>query len=157
MSRALVVFNASHRETRRAAEEIAAGISRAGRVTPMLSSLEELSDEKVAASGIVVLGSPSSAREAAQEVHDLAHLLASGALARKTFSIFDAGPTARHGAGARKLRASLRETSPSLRLASPGISVVVNGASGEMAEPEATRCRQFGEHLVDLAESFGLA
>jgi len=157
MARALGVFNASHRETRLAAEEIALGISRAGRVSTVVSSLEELSADKLQASGIVVLGSPASAREAAREVHELAALLGTGLLDRKTVSVFDAGPTARHGAGARKLRESLQDADPALHLASPGISVIVNGASGELPEEEVARCRQFGEHLAGIAVSLGSA
>jgi flavorubredoxin len=157
MARALVVFNSSHRETRLAAEEIALGISRGARVVTMVSSLEELSPEKVEASGIVVLGSPASAREAAREVHELAAVLAAGALDRKTVSVFDAGTTSRHGAGARKLRESLQDADPALHLASPGISVVVNRTNGELPESEVARCRQFGEHLAGIAFAVGSA
>jgi flavorubredoxin len=157
MPRALVVFHAGHHETRLAAEEIALGISRAGRMVTVVSSFEELSTETVRASGLVVLGSPASAREAVREAHELAPMLASGALDRKTVSVFDAGLPALHGAGARKLRESLRESDPSLHLASPGISVVIDRSSGELPDEEVTRCRQFGEHLAGLAFAVGLA
>jgi len=152
-----VVFNSSHRETRLAAEEIALGISRAAHVVTVVTSLEDVSTAKVEASGIVVLGSPASAREAAREVHELASVLAAGALDRKTVSVFDAGTTARHGAGARKLRESLQDADPALHLASPGISVVINRSSGELPESEVARCRQFGEHLAGIAMAVGSA
>jgi len=157
MARALVVFNSSHRETRLAAEEIAQGISRTARVVTMVSSLEDLSLEKLEGAGIVVLGSPASAREAAREVHELAGVIAAGALDRKTVSVFDAGRMAAHGAGAKKLRESLQDADPALHLASPGISVVVPRPSGELPESEVTRCRQFGEHLADVAAAVGSA
>ena len=152
-----MVFNSSHRETRLAAEEIALGISRGARVVTVVSSLEELSAEKVEACGIVVLGSPASAREAAREVHELVAVLAAGALDRKTVSVFDAGTTSHHGAGARQLRESLQDADPALHLASPGISVVVNRSSGELPESEVARCRQFGEHLAGIAFAVGSA
>jgi flavorubredoxin len=157
MARALVVFNAAHRETRLAAEEIALGISRAARVVTMVSSLEDLSLEKLDAAGIVVLGSPASAREAAREVEGLSAAIAHGALDRKTVSVFDAGTTASHGAGARKLRESLLDADPALHLASPGISVVVRPSSDELPEAEVARCRQFGEHLAGIAVAVGSA
>lgn len=157
MSRALVVFDVSHRETRLAAEEIALGISRAGHVVTVVSSWEELSPEKIEASGIVVLGSPASARQAAHEIHELTTVLAAGALDRKTVSVFDAGPTARHGAGARQLRQSLQNADPALHLAAPGISVVIDRSARELPEEEVARCRQFGEHLAGLAIAIGSA
>jgi flavorubredoxin len=157
MGKALVVFDPSHRETRRVAEEIAVGLSRAGRVVTVVTSWSELSAKKVETSGIVVLGSPASAREASREAHDLAALLVAGGLDRKTVSVFDAGPNARHGVGAKALRQSLQETDPALRFASPGISVVVRGARHELPEEEVVRCRQFGEHLAGIALAAGSA
>ena len=156
MAQALVVFDSSHHETRLAAEEIAVGISRTARVVAVVSSWKDLSAEKVEASGIVVLGSPASAREAAREVHELAAVLIAGALDRKTVSVFDAGTTSRYGAGARKLRESLQDADPALHLASPGISVVVNRSSGELPDSEVARCRQFGEHLAGIAAATGV-
>jgi len=157
MSKALIVFNASHRGTRLAAEEIARGISREGRVATIVSSVEEVSAEKLEASGIVVLGSPASLRDATREVHELTSILPAGALDRKTVSVFDAGPGFRHGAGAQKLRDSLREVDPNLHLASPGISVVFDRHHGGLPEEEVSRCRQFGEHLAGLAFARGSA
>lgn len=155
MGRALVVFDASHRETRLAAEEIAFGISHAAGLVTVISSWKALSVEKVEASRIVVLGSPASARDAAREVQELAPVLVAGGIERKTVSVFDAGPSARHGVGARTLRQSLRTTDPGLRLASPGISVVLRGSRRELPEEEALRCRQFGEHLAGIAVAAG--
>ncbi len=155
MARALVVFDPSHRETRRVAEEIAVGISRAGRVVTMVTRWDELSPEKVEASGIVVVGSAASAREAAKEAHDLAPLLIAGGIDRKTVSVFDAGPNSRHGIGVRALRESLQQTDPALHFAAPGISVVVRGTGRELPEAEVARCRLFGEHLAGIALAAG--
>lgn len=157
MAKALIVFNSAHRETRLAAEEIARGISREGVVATIVSSVEELSTAKLESSGIVVLGSPASVREATREAHDLTALLACGLLDRKTVSVFDAGPGDRHGAGAQKLRDSLLAVDPSLHLAAPGISVVTDRHTGGLPEREVSRCRQFGEHLAGLAVARGLA
>lgn len=155
MGKALVVFDPSHRETRLAAEEIAVGISRTAGLVTVVSSWEELSVEKVETSGIVVLGSPASARDAAREVQELAPVLVAGGIEHKTVSVFDAGPSARHGVGVRTLRESLRSTDPALRLASPGISVVLRGSRHELPEEEVVRCRQFGEHLAGIAVAAG--
>ncbi len=157
MVRAMVVFNAGDRATRLAAEEIALGIARAGRITTVVSSLGHLSPERVAACGIVVLGAPASAREADREVHALQSVLAAGALERRTVSVFDVGPSSRRGAGVRRLRASLQDADPSLHLSAPGISVLVGRVGRELPEPEVTRCRQFGEHLAGLAVAEGTA
>jgi flavorubredoxin len=157
VTQALVVFNAADPVTRLAAEEIALGIARAGRITTFVSSLGRLSSERVAHSGIVVLGAPASAREAAREVHELEGLLAAGTLEHRTVSVFDVGPHSRHGAGVRRLRTSLQEADPGLHLAAPGISVLTDRVGETLPEPEAARCRQFGEHLAGLAVAEGTA
>ena len=156
MTRALVVFDPAHWETRQAAEEIAQGISRAGRIAPVVAGGSDVSEEKVLASAIVVLGSPTSARGAARELRDLTALLRTGLLDRKVVSLFEAGPTGPHGAGARAVLRSLRVTNPALHLAAPGISVGVRGKEHELPEEEVARCRQFGERLAELAGAAGV-
>jgi flavorubredoxin len=157
MARALVVYSGADGATRHAAEEIASGMSRAGGVTTLIASVEEVRAERIAASDIVVLGSPASAREAVRELRHLTEILPAGTLERKTVSIFDAGTTGHRGAGARKLREVLREVDPGLQLATPGISLVVDRARRELSEPELARCRQFGEHLAGVAAAAGWA
>lgn len=155
MTKALIVFNAHHAETRLAAEEIARGLAEAGPVVAVVSSVQELSAVKVRPFGIVVLGSPASAREATREARDLTTLLPAGALDRKTVSLFDVGPAARHGEGVRRLKEAFQAVDPSLHLASPGISVVLDRSSGELPDEEVARCRQFGEHLTGMAVASG--
>lgn len=155
MPRALVVFDAHHRATRLAAEEIARGITEAAPLTATISCVEELSAEKVAACRIVVLGCSGSAREAARELEQLSARVSPVALVRKTVSVFDAGVAGQHGPGARQLRASLLEAAPALHLAAPGISVAVVRRQSGLAEEEAVRCRQFGEHLAEIALAAG--
>jgi flavorubredoxin len=156
VTRALVVFDPAHWETRQAAEEIAQGISQAGRIAPVVAGGAEVSVEKILASAIVVVGSPSSARETARELRGLAALGRIGLLDRKVVSLFEAGPTHPHGAGVRAMLRSLRVTNPALHLASPGISVGIRGKGHELPEEEVVRCRQFGEHLAELAGAAGL-
>jgi flavorubredoxin len=155
MANALVVFTSAHGETRRAAEAIASGLARTGRVRPILASAEDVLPETVRGSDVVVLGAWSSGREAAREARHLVGLLPAGMLDRKIVSVFDAGPGARHGAGARTLRQTLLEVDPGLHLAAPGISVPVGRAHGELPDPAIALCRQFGEHLAGIAAASG--
>ena len=150
-----MVFNSHYRETRLAAEEIARGMSGAGPVVAVVASVEELTAGKVKPFGIVVLGSPASVREASREARDLTTAIPVGALDRKTVSLFDVGPPSHRGGGVRKLKEAFQAVDPSLHLASPGISVVVDGASGELPDEEVARCRQFGERLTGMAVAAG--
>jgi flavorubredoxin len=155
LTRALVVCDPGHWASRQAAEEIAQGISRNGRIAPVVASGSEVSEEKLRASAIVVLGSAASAREAAREVRGLTTLLRTGRLDRKVVSVFDAGPARLHGAGVRALVRTLQATDPALHLSAPGISVGTRGERHELPEEEVVRCRQFGEHLAELAGAVG--
>ncbi|HYA10344.1 MAG TPA: hypothetical protein VEH10_01545 [Thermoplasmata archaeon] len=157
MAKALVVFNADHLETRVVAEEIARGMSGAGPVVATVASVHEVSAGKIKPFGIVVLGSPASSREANREARELTSVLPVGALDRKTVSVFDVGPAAHHGVGARVLREAFQTVDPGLHLASPGISVVLNDPRRELADEEVARCRQFGVHLTGMAVAAGRA
>jgi len=157
MTKALILYNRHHQETRLAAEEIARGLSGAGPVLAVVSSVEELSFRKVQGFGIVVLGSPASPREASREARELTAALPAGALDRKTVSVFDVGPAASHGEGAEKLREALRQSDPGFHFAAPGISVVLETRAHELSEEEVARCRQFGERLNGLATAAGAA
>jgi len=155
MTKALLVFNAHHHETRLVAEEIARGMSGAGPVVAVVASVGEVSAGKVKAFGIVVLGSPSSTREACREARELTTILPVGALDRKTVSVFDVGSATRRGEGAQKLREAFQAVDPGLHLAAPGISVVIDSSSGELPDEEVARCRQFGERLTGIAVAAG--
>ena len=156
MTKALIIFNAAHHETRAAAEEIARGMAGAGPIVSVVASVEELSAGKLQPFGIIVLGSPASPKEARREARELTSVLPVGALDRKTVSVFDVGPAPQRGGGARQLREAFQAVDPSLHLAAPGISVVVDRASGELPEEEVARCRQFGERLTGIAVAAGV-
>jgi hypothetical protein len=121
----------------------------------VISRVDELSPEKVRASGIVVLGCSGSAREAAREVEQRTARFPPTTLVRKSVSVFDAGAAGQHGPGARQMRESLLEVAPGLRFASPGISVAVPTHRADLPEEEVVRYRQFGEHPAEVARAAG--
>ena len=155
VSRALVVYSTGAACTRVAAEAIADGITRAGRVSTVVASVHALQASRLDRSDIVVLGSEASDRAALAELRLLSALLPATALEAKMVSVFDAGPRGRCGHGARRLREGLRAADPALHLAAPGISLEVDPRSHELPEPELLRCRQFGEHLAGIAAAAG--
>ncbi len=155
MGHAVVVFHAGDLGTRQAAEEIARGLAGAGRNDVVVTRPRGLSAARLAEAGIVVLGVPGSARAAQEEFDELAVAVRSGGLQRKTVSIFEVGTAGHCGPGARRLKASLEADDPGLRLAAPGTAVSSFGGRSELPEPEAARCRRFGEHLAGLALAEG--
>jgi flavorubredoxin len=151
MTNAVIVFDAWSGSTRLVAEEIARGISSTGRVTTTVASVQEFSPPRLHDYDIIVIGSPNHLGTATRPVKRLLHILAEERLDTKTVSLFDTCVSRQTGAASLRMKETLNREDPSLHLASPGISVVVDGARGPIHEGELTKCREFGARLAGIA------
>jgi len=151
MPSALIVFDSWYGNTRLVAEEIARGISSTGRVTTTVTSVQELNPPRMRQYDIIVIGSPNHQGAATHSVRRLLHELALERLDSKTISLFDTCSRRQSAPVTIKMRRALTHDDPSLHLASPGISVVVDGMQGPIHEGEVSKCREFGARLAGMA------
>ncbi len=151
MTRALVMFDSARGPARAVAEEIARGISSTGRVLTTVRNATDMPVDRILDFDIIVIGSRSHPGTVAGSVDRLIRRLPPGRLVRKTVSLFDLGTTRDAGVTVHQLRLSLEHRDPTLHLASPGISVLMEGPGGPIRDGELSRCREFGERLADAA------
>jgi len=151
MANALIVFDSWYGNTRLVAEEIARGISSTGRVTTTVTSVQELSPPRLRQYDIIVIGSPNHLGTATRSVKRLLHRMAQERLDTKTVSLFDTCFRRQTASVTLQMKQALNREDPNLHLASPGISVVVDGMKGQIHEGEVSKCREFGERLAGMA------
>ncbi|MGP8078465.1 MAG: flavodoxin family protein [Thermoplasmata archaeon] len=151
MANALIVFDSWYGNTRLVAEEIARGISSTGRVMTTVASVQELSPPRLRDYDIIVIGSASHLGAATRPVKNLLHQLAQDRLDTKTVSFFDTHLARQTGGAVLRMKKALNREDPSLHIASPGISVFVDGVRGPIHEGEQSRCREFGARLAGIA------
>jgi len=151
MTNAVVLFDAWQGSTRLVAEEIARGIASSGRVFTTVASVREFDPPRLREFDIIVIGSPSRAGVATPAVLRLLHRVARDRLDEKTVSLFDTCDSPRRAGATRRMREVLVREDPTLHLASPGISVVVDGVHGPIHEGELSKCHEFGRRLAGVA------
>ena len=151
MANALIVFDPGQGSTRRVAEEIARGISSSGRVTTTVTSVQELDPPRLRDYDIIVIGSSSHLGAATLPVRQLLRRIAKDRLDDKTVSLFDTCVAHHRGGATLRMKEALYREDPSLHLASPGISVIVDSTNGPIHEGEVAKCHEFGRRLAGVA------
>ncbi len=145
------MFDSVRGPARAVAEEIARGIASTGRVLTTVRNATDMPVDRLLDFDIIVLGSRSHPGATPCSLDRLIRHLPPGRLVRKTVSLFDLGTAREAGVTVHLLRQSLEHRDPTLHLASPGISVLIDGPGGPIHDGELSRCREFGVRLADAA------
>jgi len=151
--RAIVVFDSQYGNTRMVGEEIARGISEAGHVEVLAVDVDHVPLERAQASDLLVLGSPNHIGRATRATKRFVRAIGGANLAQKRIALFDTCFAGQEGDVTRELEAALRKEEPSLVLAAPSLSVVVEKMKGPIRIGELPKARAFGRRLATLSSS----
>jgi flavodoxin len=143
MPKAIVVYESVFGNTKRAAEAIAEGMKGAG-VEAVLSTPKELDEKKLAEFDAIVVGSPTHMGGATRGTRKFIDKLGKLGLEGKLVAFFDCHASPEPGKAVDKMEKQLGEKAPGLKLASPGLSLVVEGMRGPISEGELPKCKEFG-------------
>lgn len=142
MAKAVVVYESKYGNTKTVAESIAEGLREGGVGDVHVLHVGAAKPSELEAYDAVILGSPNHVGGATRTIKKLISGL--GALSGKTLAVFDTYMGKDVDKAVNKMLKQLKEKAPGLEVITPGLSVLVTGMRGSIADGELERSRTFG-------------
>ncbi len=143
MPKAIVIYESMFGNTKRAAETIIEGIKEAG-VEAALGTPKELNEKQLTDSDAIIIGSPNHMGGATRGIRKFIDKLGKLKLEGKLTTVFDTYAGNEYEKAVKKMEKQITDKAPGLKLASPGLSLRVEGVRGPLAEGELPKCKEFG-------------
>lgn len=147
MTRALVIYDTKHGNTKIVAERIAEGI-RSAKIDTDLSSMEDFDVGRIPEYDILVIGAPNHYSKPSKTALGFLEKLKSSDLEGKRVAAFDTCLRKQEGKAFRRIEREIREMAPGAQLVSPGLSILVGGVKGPILDGELSKCGDFGREIA---------
>lgn len=147
MAKAAVIYDSKYGNTKIVAESIAEGLREGGVVDVLVIRVDAAKLDALDAYDALVIGSPNHIGGATRRIKKLISDL--GKLQGKLVAVFDTymGKDLEKTVG--KMLKRLGDTASGLEAITPGLSVLVNGMTGPIADGELAKSKAFGESIAD--------
>lgn len=149
MTRALVVYDTIHGNTKVAAEKIAEVIRARGGIRTNLSFIEDVDLGKIPKYDVIVIGSPNHYSKPSKKTSEFIKKLEGLDLEDRKFAAFDTCLRKQDGRAFGRIEKGIREMVPGARLISPGLSILVSGVKGPILDGELRKCEDFGKRIAE--------
>jgi flavodoxin len=143
MPKAIVIYESVFGNTKRAAEAIIEGMKGAG-VEATLSTPKELDPNQLSDFDAIIIGSPNHMGGATRGIKKFIDKLGKLKLEGKLVAVFDTYAGGEYEKAVKKMEKQLSEKAPGLKIASPGLSIRVEGVRGPLSEGELPKGKEFG-------------
>jgi flavorubredoxin len=143
MPKAIVIYESMFGNTKRAAETIIEGMKEAG-VSATLSTPKEFGENQLTDFDAIIIGSPNHMGGATRGIRKFIDRLGKLKTEGKSVTVFDTYAGREYEKAVKKMENQLSEKAPGLKLISPGLSIMVEGVRGPIAEGELPKCKEFG-------------
>lgn len=144
MPKVIVVYESKYGNTKLAAETIIEGMKEISGIEAVLSEPKAVDQSKLADFDAIVIGSPTHIGSATWGIRKFIGKLGKLNLEGKTAAVFDCHASPEPGKAVGKMEKQMGKKAPGLKLASPGLSIKVEGMKGPIAEGELPKCKEFG-------------
>jgi flavodoxin len=143
MPEAIVAYESVFGNTKHAAETIIEGMQGAG-VEATLSETKDVDPSQITSLDAILIGSPNHMGGATRGIKKFIDSLGKLKLEGKLVAVFDTYAGGDYEKAVKKMEKQLADKAPGLKLASPGLSLRVEGVRGPLAEGELLKCKEFG-------------
>jgi flavodoxin len=148
MPEAIVIYESMFGNTKHAAEAIIEGMKGAG-VEASLSTPKELDPNQLSGFDAIIIGSPNHMGGATSGIKKFIDKLGKLKLAGKLVAVFDTYVAGEYEKAMKKMEKQIGNKAPGLKLASPGLSIRVEGVRGPIEEGELSKCKEFGTIIAN--------
>ncbi len=143
MPKAIAIYESVFGNTKRAAEAIIEGMKGAG-VEATLSTPKELDPNQLSDFDAIIIGSPNHMGSATRGIKKFIDKLGKLKLEGKLVAVFDTYAGGEYEKAVKKMEKWLSEKASGLKIASPGLSIRVEGVRGPLSEGELPKGKEFG-------------
>jgi flavodoxin len=148
MTRALVIYDSKHGNTKIVAEKIAEGLRVEGEIETNVSFVEDVDVGKIPEYDILVIGAPNHYSKPSEKVRRFIKRLEGLDLNAKRVAAFDTCLGKQEGRAFGRIERDIREMAPGAQLVTPGLSILVGGVKGPILDGELPKCEEFGRRIV---------
>ncbi|MFC2078566.1 flavodoxin family protein [Candidatus Bipolaricaulota bacterium] len=142
MAKAVVIYESKYGNTKTVAESIAEGIREGGVGDALVLHVGAVNLADLSTYDVLVIGSPNHVGGATRSVKKLINSLSG--LSGKLVAAFDTYMGSDVDKAVNKMIKQLKAKAPGLEVISPGLSVLVSGMKGSIADGEVEKSKTFG-------------
>ena len=148
MAKVIVVYESKYGNTKQVAETIIEGINEIEKIEAVLKEPKHMEPTEVLDYGVILIGSPNHIGGPTRGIKKFIDKLGKIGLEGKVGAVFDTYMGGDFNKAVRKMEKRINEKVPGLKLITSGLSVMVGGFKGPIAEGELPKCREFGKKLA---------
>jgi len=153
LARAIVIYESKYGNTRLVAETIAEGMREVPGIETILNELKEVDLNQLTGFDVILAGSPNHMGGATRGIRKFIDKLGKLDLQGKMAAVFDTYIGKDYEKAVKKMEKQISEKIPGLKLATPGLSIRVEGMKGPVTAGELPRCKEFGAKIANQLKS----
>ena len=148
MAKVIVVYESKFGNTKLAAEAIIEGMKEISGIEAVLCQPKAVDLDGIADYDAVLIDSPTHIGRPTRGILKFIGKLGKINLEGKMAAVFDLRMNPEPGQAVMRMEKQIGEKALGLKLIAPGLSVLVGGMQGPIAEGELTRCKEFGNKIA---------
>jgi len=150
MAKAIVIYESKYGNTKLVAETIIEGLRGVSGVDVVLSEVKEVDLNQLAEFDAILVGSPNHMGGATRSIRKFIDRLGKLNLEGKLAAVFDTYLGGDFEKAVKKIEKQISKKVLGLKLATPGLSIRVEGMKGPITEGELPKCKEFGAKIATL-------
>jgi len=152
LTKVLVAFDTKYGNTKLVAETIVEGMREVEGMEVTISNMKEIDLKKIINYDAFLMGSPNHmggpTRTAKKFIDKLGKLTLN-----KLVAVFDTYMHKDFDKAVKKMEEKINDKAPGLKIVTHGLSIIVEGMKGPIAEEEFPKCREFGKQVATQIKS----
>ncbi|MFC2026915.1 flavodoxin family protein [Chloroflexota bacterium] len=150
MLKVIIVYESKYGNTKLVAENIIESIKEVQDIEVSLHEVKSIDMDDVINSDAILIGSPNNWGRATGNIRKFIDGLGEINLNSKPAAVFDTYISRDFEKAVRQMEKQITEKVPSLKLATPGLSIKVKSSKGPILEEELPKCMEFGIKFGEL-------
>jgi flavodoxin len=147
-AKVIVVYESKYGNTKLVAETIAEGMREIEGVETVVSEVKEVDLGKIGDYDAILLGSPNHMGGPTGGIKKFIGKLGKLPLEGKVFAAFDTYAGKSFEQAMKKMEKRISDKVSGSKLATPGLSIKVDGMKGPISEGELPKCKEFGNRIA---------
>ena len=148
MKKVIVVYESRYGNTKLVAESIAEGMKEAGGMEPTLSSVKEVDFDRMPDYDAILIGSPNHMEGPTGSAKKFIDKVGKLSLEGKQIAVFDTYMGKDFQKAVKKMEKRISGKAPRLELATPGLSIQIQGFKGPLSQGQLPLCKDFGGKIA---------
>lgn len=150
MAKVLITYESKYGNTKRVAELINDGMNEVPGIETKLVELKQVDLSALADFDAILVGSPNHIGSATSSIKKFIDKLGTSGLGGKQIAVFDTYINRDFEKAVKGMEKQIAGKASSLKLITPGLSILVGGMKGPVAEREFPKCKEFGTKVATL-------